>query len=179
MQIRIFKSKIERLSDSEARLLTSKFLDGATDVSDERRLYDYYNSGKVAAELNQYRDMFRMYAAMDSHRPKAVRVGFDYRYIAAVVAVVLITGIVVTIGHRVNNDPMAELYAGSYIIRNGKKITDIKRIMPEIRWESEYVDSVLNTCDILQVDDIEREIIENAVLQIDDPETRELFLANI
>lgn len=179
MVIRFFKRQTNRLSDADARMLTADFLDGLTDIKQEKKLYEYYQQRSVACDLMKYRDMFKMYASLDNSKNGTTTSRPSLKPVAASVAIALLAGAALAIYSSRERDSIAELYAGSYIIRNGHKNTDIKQILSELQSDSHYVDSVLNTCEVFSADFIENEIINSAADMIDDPETRKLFLANI
>lgn len=178
MQIKFFKPRTDVLSDSEARRLTSDFLDGRTDIAEERRLYDYYNGRRIAHDLRQYCDMFRMYASMDASRDDYSKQRRRYMSVAAAISALLVVGIALTVGLNLSRTSDDHLYAG-YVITNGKKISDYRAAKAEMQRNVVFVDSIMAVNNPVQADNLEREIIEDMALQIDDPEARELFLANI
>ena len=168
------------ISDEAARRLTAEFLDGNTEPAQERQLYDYYASGRVADDLKGYCDMFAMYASLT---PAPVRNSKPARRViwsaAASVAVIAAVGAAfLPVGTDGQSD-CESLYAGSYIIRDGKKITDIKTIMPLLRRADNYVDSTMRQVDMLYPDDYETAIIEKALAGITDPQLKAELLANI
>lgn len=176
-----FRSRKAIISDESARRLTAEFLDGATEPAQERQLYDYYTSGHVADDLKAYIDMFAMYASL-APVPASVKSGKTSRVIwsvAASVAVIAAVGVALFFGGSYGRSDNDSLYAGSYIIRDGKKITDIKAIMPLLRSADDYVDSTMRQVDILYPDDYETVIIENALAGITDPQLKAELLANI
>lgn len=129
--------------DKSMEQLVEKFLDGATSNSEEKALYDYFASGKVARRLEKYRAMFLWYAGgMTTPMPDAeVRAPFkrfadrlSWRAVAGVAAaaLLLVTAVIGIFQHR-KTELLYATYEGSYIVRNGKKITDLKRILPDLR----------------------------------------------
>ena len=130
----------EQMHDRMAALV-EQFFEGATSGAEEKELYAYFSSDGVSAELEPYRSFFRyvdeeMPGALApveplSISPKRANRRFMLRMIAsaAVVAALIAVGVSVALKGRVGeNDP----FAGSYIIRNGVRITDPKIIRPEI-----------------------------------------------
>lgn len=136
------------ISDLDARRLTEAFLDGQTSLEEERALFAYYIKGDIAEDLEENREMMQWYAAglkldeqsQDKAAPARIRNLLKiWVPVAAAVAIVL----TLVINLNTNNDYglSAEEYAmyeGSYIIRNGKKITNLAEIMPEIKANEEY-----------------------------------------
>lgn len=131
-----------RLSAAEAKKLTAAFLDGSTTLEQESLLYDYYSRGPVAPELEEYREMMSWYSAglkLDTPSPEIKPKAYSFKSIARIIAplaaaVALIISL--TVMSIPSSEPMqANIYAeyeGSYIIRNGKKITDLQQILPSI-----------------------------------------------
>lgn len=175
----INRSNNRSMTDDEARRLTDLFLDGATEPDQEHRLYVYYAGTRVADDLLCYKAMFAMYASLgrDDADIRPRRRG--YLSVAAAIAVLAVVGsVVITHDHGDQND-FERVYAGSYIIRDGKKITDLKKIMPAIHRADCYVDSVMRQVDALYPDDTESEILEKALAGIADPQLKAELLANL
>ncbi|MDE5553814.1 MAG: hypothetical protein K2J10_01350 [Muribaculaceae bacterium] len=178
-----FKTK-SVISDDEARRMTRLFLDGDTSAEQEKKLYDYFAQRKVASDLECYREMFGWYAGLESaskstndnrrHRTRLIAV-------AASISALLLIGVGLIAGLPKNSGSLSPdgIYAGSYIIRNGKKITDIKQILPELRQADRYIDSTLSAFNRPAVIDPEKSIISDALRNIDDPEIKAMLLADI
>lgn len=178
-----FKSK-SVISDDEARRLTRMFLDGDTTAEQEKMLYEYYSGKKVASDLDCYREMFGWYAGLESeaktsddNRRRRTR----FIAVAASVSALFLIGVGLIAGLPKGSGSLSPdgIYAGSYIIRNGKKITDIKQILPELRQADRYVDSTLSAFNRPNVVDPEKSIISDALRNIDDPEIKAMLLADI
>lgn len=178
-----FKSK-STISDDEARKLTQLFLDGDTSVEQETKLYDYYAQKSVASDLRCYQEMFGWYAGLgqdsqlsgnkSNHRSRLVAVA------ATISALILIgAGLLVGLHSRTDEVSPDVMYAGSYIIRNGKKVTDIKQILPELRQADRYIDSTLSAFNRPNIIDPEKSIISEALRNIDDPEIKAMLIADI
>ena len=175
-----FKTK-SVISDEDARRLTQAFLDGDTSPEQESRLYDYYSRKSVASDLLCYREMFAWYAGLGKDENVAGRRQKRTRFIAVAASVSLlavIAAVMFAIPHSDDNSPES-LYAGSYIIRNGKKITDIEQILPELRIADHYVDSTLSAFNRPSSADPEIEVINSALRYIDDPEVKAMLMADI
>ena len=121
----------------------SRFLAGETSLAEERALYGYFRREKIPAELECYREMFVWY---DSLRP-APRTAEPIRFprlrrwqwtgVAATIALLLGLGFV----FRMQTE-------ASYIIRDGKKITDLRVVVPEIRRNEKLVSEQLRQIDM-------------------------------
>lgn len=129
--------------DKVMELLVEKFLDGATTNAEEQRLYEYFAGKHVARRLLKYKPMFAWYAGgMEGQLPEAGETAGAQRApkplwirvaISAAAAILLIAGAAVIYRHHVQTERLYAIYEGSYIVRGGKKITDLKTIMPELR----------------------------------------------
>ena len=111
-----------------------KFFDGETICAEEKMLEHYFCSGgDVPPQYECYRDMFGWYAsgmdesALPVAQPAVVetttrrrpRILLWWGSIAATIAVVIGLGW----HHRVNQLTGPSLYAGSYVVRDGRMIT--------------------------------------------------------
>lgn len=129
--------------DKDIELLIGRFLDGETTNAEEQRLYDYFAGTRVASRLEKYRPMFSWYAGgmeepLPESAPTAVpRVRLIPLWLrtaaCAAAAVLLIAGAAVAYLRHASAERLYATYEGSYIVRGGKKITDLKAIMPELR----------------------------------------------
>lgn len=130
-----------KASQADISRLVEQFLAGATSLAQERRLYRYYAAHRsLPAELEQYRPMFQWYAAMEKPgRRFTVR-----RCVAAAVVAVLIAGAAIGFAKLKNSDDneLYTCYKGSYIVRDGKKIDDVKLIYSTICAAELYADSL-------------------------------------
>lgn len=142
------KTVTKTISHCEARRLTEAFLDGQTSLEEERALFIYYNSGEIADDLEENREMMQWYAAglklddssQKKKSPARIRSFFKVwlpTAAAIAVAFTLVFNLYTDEGGALSDEEYAE-YEGSYIIRNGKKITDLAEIMPEIKANEEY-----------------------------------------
>lgn len=129
--------------DKDIELLIGRFLDGETTNAEEQRLYDYFAGTRVASRLEKYRPMFSWYAGgMKGQLPdiwdaackcRKARTRWIRAAVSTAAAILLIAGITVAYFHYRQTQRLYATYEGSYIVRNGKKITDIKSILPELK----------------------------------------------
>lgn len=121
---------------NDIRILIGRFLDGETSLAEEKRLYEYFSAGEVADGLECYAPMFGWYSSLGP-KPvdkKAKSAGFRiYRHwcaAAAMLALIFTFGLFTrqyTYCHKY------EAYKGSYIVRDGKKITDLRVVYSKPR----------------------------------------------
>lgn len=113
-----------------------RFLEGETTNEEERAIYRFFREEEVPAHLKEYAPMFAWYEGgmkEDSITPKKrFRLSFRTWSIAAMIAIVLGFGSLMLLEEENNLLNEWECYEGSYMEVNGKRITDVKQIMPEI-----------------------------------------------
>lgn len=132
--------------------LVERFFDGETTLDEERRLYRFFASGDVPGELAAYTEMFRDLGAADEEcggdsvlenivgererRPLFARLDLRLskarRIVACAAAAVLLAFGLFLVSDLRERDRLASLYGGSYMIVDGKRIDDLKRIRPQI-----------------------------------------------
>ncbi len=121
---------------TDIRKLIGKFLDGETTNKEEQLLYDYFASDKVSEDLQPYRAMFRWYAGgMKEPLPLRRHLRKMWKRVAVAAAVALLAGGGWMWYGYVEEARLCAIYEGSYIVRNGKRITDIAKILPELERE--------------------------------------------
>lgn len=174
--IRIFRHKQTTVSHDEARTLIARFFDGETTLSEEQAIYKYFAAGAVHPSLQQYGEMFGWYAnglqpTASKHRSRR----WTYVAAAALLAGAIGTTAIKVMKQQDNpQNQLAEMYAGSYIIRNGKKITDINKVLPEVVKQEKYADRLIAQCNKASEAMINDEMltVEDAINSIADPEIR-------
>lgn len=146
-----------RLSDDDARRLTTAFINGTTSLPEEESLFAYYRSSPVAEDLEEYRQMMLWYdnglkLEEDAPVKKPVVSGYIIKVFApfAAALAIIITLAVGSIptGFTEDQTDMYAIYEGSYIIRNGKKITDLRQILPTILKSEQFCDEMIRLSDI-------------------------------
>lgn len=160
------------LDAQSASRLVERFLDGDTTPAEEKAIYHFYavHSG-LPRELEQYREMFAWYAGM---KPRATR--RSWHAVAAAAAAVLVVagiGLGVFISEKSEESSLYASYQGSYIVRNGQRIDDIRTIYTNLTIAEQYADSIVSEADREAADferSCEQSVIDNAFSAIDDPE---------
>lgn len=142
----------------EITILIERFLAGETSIAEEQTLYAYFARPDIDPELESYRPMFGWYATLgtnegaqavittESKKPERVRIlslrPWQWISIAAMLALLLGVGFIF-------RSPMSALpddylcYEGSYMMIDGKKITDLRLVVPEIIRSQEMLDETL------------------------------------
>ncbi len=173
------------ITHSQARELIGRFLDADTSLDEENALYCYFRQTNLPEDIEAYRPMFKWYentltsSVTTSHNKY---VWLNHRLIrrisvAAIAILLLSICISFIIGLTHNQADDAELYArydGSYIVRDGTKITDPKVVIPEIqRLEimCEQIDEKLSQYDN------ENTVVLNSIYEAyPDPDIREIII---
>jgi len=129
------------LDDDEARRLLHLFDEGATTTADEEALYAYFRHSRLPADLAPLRGLMAWYengcegvpehyaASTYGRRPWYSRITAA----AASAAILILAGTaIIRYQEQEEIDAFAREYAGSYIIRDGVKITDPAEVRAEI-----------------------------------------------
>jgi len=176
------KGRRTRTTDSGHLLaLISAFLDGATTDAQEAELFDYFGAAPAPdadARLERYRPMMAWYAALPGRRRAAGRRRrrmFVAMGAAASLAVALAVGAFLFFRSPSPANEAMELYAGSYVVRNGHRITDLRVIYPELLAAECLSDSLIAASESCEsrAEEVERALIEQIVARIGDPELAE------
>lgn len=147
------------------KLLTEKFFDGITTLEEEKTLYSYFSGDDIEQSLMPLQDMFRDLAALHdmavtadistptpppATTPKAKRRSM-WTAISAAAAAILLLVIVKTQAGRHEEQQLAALYEGSYMIVDGKRIDDLRKLKPEIEKslsEAEQIERLMTADDM-------------------------------
>lgn len=120
-----------------------RFMEGETTNAEEQAIYRFFRSGDVPEHLKVYAPMFAWYEEGMPEEKKEMPIDtktktFWKRIPLGVwsmgIAAMLVIGIGLGILSGLDNDMDNEwsCYEGSYVMINGKRITDEKKIMPII-----------------------------------------------
>jgi hypothetical protein len=122
------------MDEQKAKEQIERFLNGETTNAEEKELYAFFAGTGVPRSLKKYQPMFVWYAGgMKGELPKKQYTSFPlWKKLGIAASVVIVLGVGFGVYHHIDNQKY-EYLEGSYIIRNGKKITDIKAILPELR----------------------------------------------
>lgn len=177
-----------RLSENKINLLIDRFMAGETSNAEEAELMDYFRSDDLPPAHRQLRYMMMFYdnklteptpAAAPQPRIRRFRLR-RWQWISTAAAVALIVTVAVSFIQRQQLPNEYLVYSGSYIIRDGKKITDIPTILPELKkaerialeQQSKVDHEVAASLDLTYQDISE-------VINLDDPLVRSVYLEAI
>lgn len=124
------------MEDKRIQQLIKRFLDGETRLEEEETLYKYFNGNHVSKELRKYQKMFQWYAngmpMEELDEMKQMKSSKTVRWIMSIAAsLLLLVGVGVWKYQKLQEE--YAIYEGSYIVRDGKKLTNIKEILPELK----------------------------------------------
>lgn len=156
---------MKQMDDNRLKELITLLMAGETTNDQEREIIDRFRQGPVAEELEQYRPMLLwlddgmpdMAGRQSSSAAKPRR--WDRRMLTACISVAASLALIVTLALSLMTRPAGALsredyltYAGSYVIRDGKKITDLDQIMTEIKQAERMVEDVSSQYEIESMD---------------------------
>ena len=118
----------------------NRFLDGETTNAEEQAIYRFFCTGNVPAHLKEYAPMFAWYEGGMQGEPKPQ--AMEDTKVEKRKVVTLGLGLLVFSGQNLAKNHKWSCYDGSYIEVNGKRITDVKKIMPCIIETLEYANEV-------------------------------------
>ncbi|MDE6574052.1 MAG: hypothetical protein K2L84_01835 [Muribaculaceae bacterium] len=169
------------------RVLIRAFMSGDTSPVREQAIYAFFAAhpaGSLDDDLEQYRPMFDWYAGMSlpittNRKSKLLK----RIAVAASFILTAVTALYIAIPAK-TEESQNELYAqykGSYIIRNGKRITDIKEIYQIVTDAERRADSLTNLYpdDIEIINNINRQLANDALSGISDRALAAQILADI
>ena len=128
------------MKKEEIQILIDRYFEGDTTIEEERRLYAFFKQNRVPAEFSEYTEMFRDLAAVGGIPAPAVQKKPIYRMpmvwlraAASAAAVVAIVFGVRLAGNIREDNALARLYEGSYMIVDGQRIDDLREIKGSIK----------------------------------------------
>ena len=112
----------------EIQKLIDRYFEGETTLEEERRLYRFFQKDNIPAEFEEYTEMFRDFAAADNAFvpcfPAKRPVRIKFTWLRAAVSTAAIAAIVFgirTVCDISEENALAKLYEGSYMIVDGQK----------------------------------------------------------
>lgn len=193
---------MNHIDNSNIRQTIERFMAGETTVSEEKALYAFFSRPDIPAELEAYRPMFGWYASLGGEAGETS--GAETEVAATVqsaatahgklrmlrfrpmhwVGIAAMLALVFTLGfyYRTSTAIPEEYlsYEGSYIIRDGKKITDLRVVVPEILRTESIVDERLSALDLslMEAEDAFGQSVLNSY-DTSDPAVREVVMATL
>ena len=154
---------------TDIKRLIDLFMEGETNLEQERTLYSFFAiSENVPSELEEYKEIFQGFASIDQSaskieqpiaRPAQKRISLR-NIIYAAASVALIAGIFL-LADKQEEEQLESLYAGSYMIIDGKRIDDLQKIKPDIDRILAYAEQMEQSTSISShLQSIEEGIIE-------------------
>ena len=124
--------------------LLDKYMDGTSTLDEEAILSEYFRGKDIPQEWEDYRQLFQEIEEMRP-QPQTIksRMGRPYKWIAIAASLLILVGIGFGVRQYQDQQEQYAIYEGSYIIRDGKKITDIKQILPELKATEQEVSEIL------------------------------------
>lgn len=154
----------------EIERLVERFFDGETTTEEEARLYKVFRRKRLPDSLERMRPVMEAFSSMSEEKPqRAKTVNIVRRALMGAAAMLaLIVGIAIYSNYH-EEQSLARIYGGSYVIENGRRIDDLSAIQDDI--ERALADS----CRIEQhaehnvIDRAEQDVLDN----ISDPDMRD------
>lgn len=178
------------MTDNELNSITrliDRFFDGETSRQEEQTLYSFFRRKDLPENLMKYRDMFAWYEDIEASVPAATDAGsgsgsaaslrqeenpvrLPHMRPAAWIGIAASLLLLLTLGvvYRNTLSPMPKeymAYQGSYIVRDGRKITDLRIVVPEIQRRERQIEARINA---LNSDISEAEAASENALILDD-----------
>ena len=156
------------IGHAKAKELIEKFFDGNTSLAEEQQLYSYFSSSHVPAGLEEYRDMFTCLGNMAEENSSICKPQYTPimrilpRAVAAAAAAILVVAAAITIERNGCEARLARIYGGSYVIKNGKRIDNIREIKPIIEQtltEADNIERLAEGQNIINA--AEQEVLDN------------------
>ena len=128
--------------------LLERFFDGQTSNAEEQELYSFFNSSDVPEALKSYQPVFGYFETgiREELNEKEAKDGDPSRkstlkkwlWIGTCAAASLLLFLIYSF--RTERPDPFNPYEGSYIVRNGVRITDMERILPELEYAIQEVE---------------------------------------
>ena len=172
------------INDKNISLYIERFLAGETSCKEEEAIYAYFRRDDIPADMEAYRPMFAWYGQLAPAETSAPKVRllrmrhWLWTGVAAMLAVLFAVGFIFHAPSSLPDEYLA--YEGSYIIRDGKKITDLSVVVPEIERAERLVNERLRQFD-RQIEEAD-EAFERSVTtgyDLSDPEVKEVIEATL
>lgn len=154
----------------EIERLVERFFDGETTTEEEARLYKVFRRKRLPNSLERMRPVIEAFDSMSEEKPqRAKTVNIVRRALMGAAAMLaLILGIAIYSNYH-EEQSLARIYGGSYVIENGRRIDDLSAIQDDI--ERALADSrrIEQHAEHNVIDRAEQDVLDN----ISDPDMRD------
>ena len=154
----------------EIERLVERFFDGETTTEEEARLYKVFRRKRLPDSLERMRPVMEAFGSTSEEKPqRAKTVSIVRRALMGVAAILaLIVGIAIYSNYH-EEQSLARIYGGSYVIENGRRIDDLSAIQDDI--ERALADSrrIEQHAEHNVIDRAEQDVLDN----ISDPDMRD------
>lgn len=154
----------------EIERLVERFFDGETTTEEEARLYKVFRRKRLPDSLERMRPVMEAFGSMSEEKPQwAKTVSIVRRALMGAAAMLaLIVGIAIYSNYH-EEQSLARIYGGSYVIENGRRIDDLSAIQDDI--ERALADSrrIEQHAEHNVIDRAEQDVLDN----ISDPDMRD------
>ncbi|MFR1236684.1 MAG: hypothetical protein ACLSC9_10235 [Barnesiella sp.] len=125
------------------KILLERFWNGSTTNEEEKELYRYFSNKDIPENMKPYRSLFSWFenelpeelTTIHTELPIVRIKHISWKIISGIAALIIL--ILGTSFYFLRQTP--DLYEGSYIVRNGVRITDLKEIRPELQKTESFV----------------------------------------
>ncbi len=163
------EQKMNSKKTKDIERLMQRFFDGETTTEEEARLYRVFRRKRLPHSLERMRPVMEAFGSMEARAPRRAMTASIVRRVLAGAAAVL----ALAVGTAVYSDyreeqSLARLYGGSYIIENGRRTDDLRVIHDDI--ERTLADSrrIEKRAGQNVIDRAEQDVLDN----ISDPDMR-------
>ena len=154
------EQKMNSKKTKDIERLMQRFFDGETTTEEEARLYRVFRRKRLPHSLERMRPVMEAFGSMEARAPRRAMT-------ASIVRRALAVGTAVYSDYR-EEQSLARLYGGSYIIENGRRTDDLRAIHDDI--ERTLADSrrIEKRAGQNVIDRAEQDVLDN----ISDPDMR-------
>lgn len=145
---------MKKIDDKDLERLLERFMDGETSNAEEQLIYERFRSGDIPECCRQYAPMMVWLAdktQSDEETPAVPpfkRFATVKLWLSIAAAVMVVATLAIGLFMRPTRTLPDEdyiTYAGSYVIKNGVKYTDLDEIMPELLEAEQLVEQQQHT----------------------------------
>ena len=156
------EQKMNSKKTKDIERLMQRFFDGETTTEEEARLYRVFRRKRLPHSLERMRPVMEAFGSMEARAPRRAMTASIVRRVLA-----LAVGTAVYSDYR-EEQSLARLYGGSYIIENGRRTDDLRAIHDDI--ERTLADSrrIEKRAGQNVIDRAEQDVLDN----ISDPDMR-------